>query len=354
MRKIYLDNLRSLIVILIVIFHVIMIFSPIIPNVVGSFSSIQYQDIYMYLLYPWCMIILFIVSGMSSRFYLSKHSIKEFIKSRTVKLLVPSTIALFVFHWITGYYNMLVAGTFDNISPETPAVLVYIAMAIKGRGVLWYILILWLFSMLLAIFHNFDKGKIYNLCRRMQFPLIIALVIPLWLFGKVLNAQIIPFYRFGLYGFSFLVGYFVFANDEIIKKITKYWVWTTIAMIVLGILYCVIYFGQNFTDAIINRNLFTIVYAWASVLAFFGLMKKFFDKETAFFKFTNKRNFALYVFHYTIVKATAYYIFPISIPIVFKYVIVATTSFAGSYLLYELFSRLPFFRWVLLGISKNS
>lgn len=35
--------------------------------------------------------------------YLDKHSEKEFLKSRTLKLLVPSTIGLFVFQFIQGY-----------------------------------------------------------------------------------------------------------------------------------------------------------------------------------------------------------------------------------------------------------
>ena len=66
-------------------------------GVVGPFYKVQYQDAIQYILYPWIMILLYIVAGMCSRYYLERHSIKEFIKSRTTKLLVPSTIGLFVF-----------------------------------------------------------------------------------------------------------------------------------------------------------------------------------------------------------------------------------------------------------------
>ena len=37
---------------------------------------------------------------------LSLHTNKEFVKSRTTKLLVPSTIGLFVFQFIQGYVSM--------------------------------------------------------------------------------------------------------------------------------------------------------------------------------------------------------------------------------------------------------
>lgn len=353
MRKKYLDNLKSFVVILVVIYHVIMMFTPIIPLCVGSFRSVQYQDAYMYLVYPWFMVILFVVSGMTSRFYLEKHTVKEFRKSRTTKLLVPSTLALFVFHWITGYFNMAAAGAFDTIPSEVPGVVKYIIMALSGQGPLWYILMLWIFSMVLSFFHKWEKGRLYELCGKMNFLMIAALAVPLWLFGQILNTPVVTVYRFGLYGFSFFAGYFVFANDKAMEKVSKYWHFTSIAAGIMGVAYTIFYFGENFADAPVNRSVFTMVYTWTAVLAVFGVMKIFFDKETAFFSFANKRSFGLYVFHYTTTIVTAYYIFPTNIPVALKYVIVAVAAFAGGYILYELFSRLPFFRWVLLGITNK-
>lgn len=101
MRVNYIDNIRSITVILVVLYHVFFIFSSITPEIsVGCFNKIQYQDIILYILHPWIMIILFIIAGMSSRFYLSEHTIKEFIIARSEKLLIPSTIGLFVFGWV--------------------------------------------------------------------------------------------------------------------------------------------------------------------------------------------------------------------------------------------------------------
>ena len=316
MRKKYLDNLKSFVVILVVIYHVIMMFTPIIPLSVGSFSPVQYQDAYMYLVYPWFMVILFVVSGMSSRFYLEKHTVQEFRKSRTVKLLVPSTLALFVFHWITGYFSMSAAGAFDSILSEVPGVVKYVIMALSGQGVLWYIQLLWIFSMVLSFFHKWEKGKLYELCGKMSFPMIAALAVPLWFFGQILNTPVITVYRFGLYGFSFLAGYFVFANDKVMEKVSQHWLFTSIAAGVMGVAYTVFYFGENFADAPVNRSVFTMVFTWTAVLAVLGVMKRFWDKETVFFRFANKRSFGLYVFHYTTMAAAAYYIFPTNVPVV--------------------------------------
>lgn len=52
-------------------------------------------------IYPWFMVLLFVVSGMSAKYSLEKRTGRQFIKERAVKLLIPSTLGLFVIHWIT-------------------------------------------------------------------------------------------------------------------------------------------------------------------------------------------------------------------------------------------------------------
>jgi len=103
-----LDNIRWITVVIVVVYHVFYMYNAEgIPGVVGNITGleIQYYDVYQYLTYPWFMFLLFIISGISSRCYLENHTDKEFLKSRTTKLLVPSTIGLFVFQFIQGYFN---------------------------------------------------------------------------------------------------------------------------------------------------------------------------------------------------------------------------------------------------------
>lgn len=108
------------------------------------FKEEQLQDAFQYLVYPWMMALLFTVSGMTVRYYLEKHNLKECIRDKTRKLLVPSTIGLFVFQWILGYYNMKISGAFESFE-SVPGIVRYVVMAISGIGVLWYIQVLWIF-----------------------------------------------------------------------------------------------------------------------------------------------------------------------------------------------------------------
>ena len=82
-------------------------------------------DALQYLLYPWFMVVLFLVSGACARYALDKRSAKAFLAERTRKLLVPSTLGLLVLGWAQGYFNMAFSGAFTNIPAGVPAPLPY-------------------------------------------------------------------------------------------------------------------------------------------------------------------------------------------------------------------------------------
>ena len=159
MRKHYLDNIRWATVAVVVLYHVFYMYNAEgILGVLGKITTldVQYCDIFQYIVYPWIMIVLFMVSGISSRLYLENHTHREFIRSRTVKLLVPSTLGLFAFHFIQGYVNASIAGTFMN-SPGLPFFVTGLILVLSGIGVLWYIQLLWLFSVLLVFVRKMEK-----------------------------------------------------------------------------------------------------------------------------------------------------------------------------------------------------
>lgn len=58
MRRLYIDNIRWMTVVLVVLYHVIYMFNGIETfGVIGPFSGVQYQDTYQYLVYPWFMLL---------------------------------------------------------------------------------------------------------------------------------------------------------------------------------------------------------------------------------------------------------------------------------------------------------
>ena len=110
MRKHYLDNIRWATVLLVVLYHAIFMYNHVVTaGVVGPVTDCRWQDALQYLLYPWFMVVLFLVSGASARYALDSRSGKAFFAERTRKLLVPSTLGLLVLGWAlverTGAYH---------------------------------------------------------------------------------------------------------------------------------------------------------------------------------------------------------------------------------------------------------
>lgn len=84
MRKHYLDNIRWATVLLVVLYHTIFMYNHVVTvGVVGPVTDCRWQDALQYLLYPWFMVVLFLVSGASARYALDSHSGKAFFAERT-------------------------------------------------------------------------------------------------------------------------------------------------------------------------------------------------------------------------------------------------------------------------------
>jgi peptidoglycan/LPS O-acetylase OafA/YrhL len=357
MRKYYLDNIRWITIVLVVIYHVIYMFNGVQTyGVIGAFGEVQYQDSLLYLLYPWFMVLLFVVSGMSSRYYLEKHTEKEFIKSRTGKLLVPGTIGVIVIGWIQGYYNMLISNAFETFDiTAIPKPVSFLILVLSGIGVLWFVQILWIFSLVLVLVRKIEKDRLYNLCKRCGIIGLLLLGIIVYLAAQVLNTPIITVYRFGIYGAAYFIGYFVLSHDEVTDRLSEFWMPVGIIALVAGIAYTILYFGENYAEEPFINNVLACTYGWLATLAVIAFMKVHGNIENVFTRQMNKKSWGLYIFHYLPLSMTAWYlhIYASGLPAVCHYVLTLVAGFAGAVLLYEIISRIPILRWCVLGIKKE-
>lgn len=350
MRKKYLDALRGITILLVVFYHVIYIYNGVAPaREQGGFYPIQYQDSILYLLFPWFMALLFIISGACAKFYLEKHGISEFIKVRTVKLLVPSTIGLFVLWWVQGLVNMALAGAFDKMPAETPKVVIYFIAVFSGTGVLWFVQLLWVYSLILALIRKFEKGRA-NI--KMPFWGILLLSVLTWGSAQILNMPVVTVYRCGIYLFCFLAGYFIFSNEENIDKLVKFRFLLLAATVVLGAMNVYFCFGKNFAEAPVMNSPLAIGYCWCACLCALGMGKRYLNNENLFFAFLKRYGWGIYVFHYLPLSLCALFL-PKALPPTACYIVSGAVSFFGAIGLYEIFSRIPVLRWCVLGERKN-
>ena len=356
MRKHYLDNIRWLTVVLVVFYHVLYMYNA--EGVAGGLGKIthlqvQYYDLYLNFVYPWLMPILFIVSGITSRLYLESHSNREFIRSRTAKLLVPSTIGLFVFQFIQGYINMSLSNALDQMA-EAPWFVKYLIMAISGQGVLWFAQMLWLFSVMLVGVRKLEKDRGWQLGKKVNLPILLLLTGAVWLSAQSGNTPVVVVYRFGLYNTLYFLGYFIFSHQEVMEVVKKnFWLFLVLTLS-LGVGFCFYSFGKNYADEPVYRSVLFTSYSWLGCLAVLGGFGRYFDFETSFTRWMNRHSFGLYVFHYLGISAVALFMAkPGLMASLSVYLLSTLAGFAVGYLLPMIIARLPFISWAVLGVNYS-
>ena len=321
--------------------------------------NVQHYDIFQYLVYPWIMPVLYIVAGISSRLYLDAHADKEFVRSRTLKLLVPSTIGVLFFQFIQGYISLSLGGAFEALASEgVPKPVIFVIMLASGSGVLWFMHLLWLYSMVLVLFRKAENGRLLKLGAKTSLWLIVLFYFPVWGAAQILNTPIVSVYRFAFYFVFFMLGYYVFSNDEVMEKLKK----LAVPLICIGVALCtafaVLYFyvknGMNYADKPVNRSALYAACAYFGSLAMLGGMARFGDFSNKFTEWMSRRSFGLYVFHYLGISAVALFVAkPKLLPAPACYLLSLIAGFVAGYGLYEIISRIPLWRWAVLGIKKQ-
>ena len=363
MRKHWLDNLRWVTVLSVLLYHVIYFYNN--KGVFGGIGGFgpypqwhQYQDVVMYILYPFFMPLLFLLAGISARYALEKKSAKEWFKARTRKLLVPGTIGLFVFHWMVGYFNSAVArgtGVFEGV----PGVVKFCIMAVSGTGPLWFVQVLWLLCIVLLLVRAIDKNdKFWNWCGKFGLIPVMLLGALLYLGSFTLIREPRPESADGLlnlykplyYMLPFLMGYFVFSHDEIIEMLSKVWYFLVGWAIGFGVALVVLYFGKDNTSPEFLQNPLNTVYGWMMILALIGTFKALFDRTGKFATYMTRSSYGLYIVHYLVIASLGYMMKQYTtLPPLAMYVILTVAVFTLSPLLYEGLRRIPVVKWCVFG-----
>lgn len=303
------------------------------------------------LINPWFMVLLFVVAGMCARFALVQQGNRTFLRNRARKLLVPSTLGLFVLHWVTGYLNIRMGGAVDTI----PKPLLYPISVLAGIGPLWFVQLLFLFSTILVLIRKIDRNDhLFRLGERTPSWLICAFALLIWGAAQVGNMPVITTYRIGIYLTAFLLGYAVFAHEAVMERVERMR-WGTLAAAVIGaVAYGAWTNGQNYTDAAYLQSLWANVYLWAAVLAILGNARHYLNRETPVSRFFTRRSYALYVVHYPVLLLTAILLTErTTLPAALMYLLTLLIGFGVTLGLSEVIRHIPGIRYLVLGIRKE-
>lgn len=343
----FLDNIRWSTVILVMLYHVFYMFNAEgIPGGVGCFASVQPQDALLTFVYPWFMVLLFVISGICSALELKQNPV-GYLKKRSAKLLPPCTLGLLVWQWMVGYYNIKIGGALSFI----PAFLVYPLSVLSGIGPLWFIQMLWLFDLLVWLLqkwdgcHRFQEG-----CRHLNLAIIVSLFLGLWGCSWIGNLPIFTMYRFGIYLFSFLSGYFVFSSETNRQAVIQRASFFLFFAVITGIIFTALNFDKNYTEQHILGSFLCNIYAWLAVLAVMGVFGRWFNKTNLFAEWMTRNSWGLYILHYSCVLIPCYYLKEIfQLPELVCYLLALILVFTLTPILNWMIERIPGIRYAVLG-----
>ena len=362
-RYYFIDNLRWVTVVLVLIYHVFYNFNAQgVFGGIGGFREHQWWDTVCTVLYPWFMTLMFILAGASSRYALKHRTVKEFRRERARKLLVPSTLGLLLFGGALGALNITAGGGWDAMPSDMPFVAKYLITVVSGTGPLWFIQDLYIFSLLLLPIRKVIdadrveawldglsvKGLSYVL---FGFFLLLGLLAQTQIdevgdFSGLLNLYR-PVYYFGI----FLVGYYIFSSERIHDYLAARYLTFNVLAVIWCVYFCVCNYGADYTLPAVLQSFSCNMYCWSMVLALFGLFKRRYECVTPFSQYMTRSSFGLYIVHMLVCTDICLLLKGTALPIWGIYCIALIVTFVGSVLLWEVLHRIPFVRWCVFGIK---
>lgn len=359
----FIDNLRWTIVVLVLIYHVFYNF-----NAVGVFGGIgglqeqQWQDVICTALNPWFMTLMFILAGASSRYALIHRSPREFRRERIHKLLVPSTLGLLVQGAVLGYVNMRASGT--SMPEGMPFVVKYLIAAVSGTGPLWFIQDLFIFSLLLLVLRKMVNeeridGWLSNLSNEKLLYVLCGLYPLLWCLSQTQIDNVGTFdgllnlYRPIYYFMAFLAGYYIFSSEQIHNLLERQCEWFLVAMVLFGVIFCVKFYGMDYTSPIAVQSPWCNFYCASATLALMGAFKRWHNHTSPFAAYMTRSSYGLYIVHMMVCTTSCLLLKETTLPVWSIYVIALISTFAGSVILWEFLRRVPVIRWCVFGIRER-
>lgn len=346
MKKYFLDNLRYSVVLLVVVFHVIYLFNSVGVITTVTIPGIPFLDVFEYIVYPWFMMLLFIVSGVSAKYSLERQTNLTFLKDRLQRHLIPSIMDIFLVGWLTVW----VYCQYVDLSAYSKE-LQLITYMIIAIGALWYMHQLFVANLILLLIRKIDtQNYLLNLGSKINMFAICLMVIVIYISSQMFNSDIVWTYRNGIYIVAFLLGYMMFSHENIQNMIAKRTEFFLTLSAILAVIYIILYWGKNYTDAGIQQSFVTNAYAWFGSLGLFGAAKKWFNKKNQFTEYMRDRSFGIYVLHYPIMSFLAYVLDKwLHMDVRIMYILIVPFTLIILHFLIPVLKRVPVLKALILG-----
>ena len=353
MRKHYIDNLRSLAILILIPYHAAMAWNTWGEPNYMMFGQDRVLSSLIVFFSPFLMPLLFVLAGMSTKFALGKRTAGRFVLERVKRLIVPLVFGMLAFMplmvFLADSHNCKYDGTFLSHYRVFFTKFTDLTGADGGFsfGQFWFLLYLFVISLLCLGLITLQKKVFAKAAGNPSLWLIVLFGLPVPFISGLLkiNGKGIV-----LYTYLFLLGYYVFANDAAVEKIRK----LRFVFLALGLCFDLadiwLFLWSGASYEILN-GITNDMTTWFMILALLGLGKEYMDNCGKLSSYLSKRSFAFFSLHYVILVVMQFLIagafksntmMLYSAPVLISYLL--------TFLLCEVFVRVPILSF-LLGVK---
>lgn len=342
-RLYYLDAVRVLSVIVLVVFHGGLVFAPFFEFVISNETrSLDLAIVTVALIHPWEMPLLFFIAGMAATFSLAKRTLGQYIRERIRRLLVPFLFGIVLLVPPQVYADLVSHGTFEG-----DLLTFYRFYFSEGLALgyftwhhLWFVLYLFVLSLVAApLLIRLRSGRLgASLAQRPGAILLGAL--PLALTEIVFRGRWPGYYNLysdwanvTLFLLLFVYGYIAASDRRILAAMYSMWKPSLAAALGITCVFLAILkiTGQrpalSYDDPV--YYLYTPVMAlntWCWIAGLIGFAHRAFDQLSPGWEYAATLSYPFYILHQTVLVLIGVYVVTLPLGILAKYglIVIAT------------------------------
>lgn len=354
-RKFYIDNLRSLAILLLFPFHAAQIWSG------GEYSGFYIWSrtntvlyVFATAVFPWYMTLLFAIAGMSCKYALLKRTNKQFIVERIKKLLIPFFFGLLTFVPVMTYIAEVFFNGYTGNYWQQYRLFFTKETNLTGYhggftpAHLWFLLYLFVISLAALLIILLQKKYLPKFrIGSISYFFIILLFIPEWLCQYILN---IGGKSLGQFMILFLFGYYILSEENILQKLKQYRFVSLAICLLSGSLYTYLYCFENIRDFRITG--LYIFFGWTGIITLLGIGQSTLNIHNRLSVYLSQASFPVYILHMPVLVVTGFFVLKLPVGVAGQFGLIVLISFIATFLIYEIVKRVPVLRF-FLGMAKQ-
>ncbi|PXX45379.1 acyltransferase family protein [Undibacterium pigrum] len=366
-RLYFLDWVRIIAFFLLILYHVGMYYVEWGWHVKSPHANSAIQPLMM-MTNPWRLSLLFFISGVASAFMLEKIATGKFLRSRSLRLLLPLIFGMFVVVPPQAYFEVVEKLAYAGSYSEFMQLYLhhYRGFKIEGKVLdlptwnhLWFVTYLWVYSVLLWFWLAYNPAwfqaarnwlqKQMRGWRILVLPVAYLALVRMGLFSSYPpnNGLVADWYNHACYLFIFTFGALI-ANSQAFWQELATMRWLALRIAACGWLFLIIYFSFEYDATpqwlIMFQRCIWVCMAWSSIIAACGYAKQYLNFDSPARRYLTQAVFPVYILHQTYIVIMAHSMKPLALPALPEGILLVALTGASCFLSYEIIRRVFFLR----------